>query len=71
MSTKVAYKLTGIVVLAVGALFFLRDLGVNYIGNTSGWTIIIVLVGAGLLAGDFELNRMREQKAAAKAANKR
>ena len=71
MSTKVAYKLTGIVVLAVGALFFLRDLGVNYIGNTSGWTIIIVLVGAGLLAGDFELNRMKEQKAAAKAANKR
>lgn len=70
MPNKVAYKLTGIVVLAVGALFFLRDLGVNYIGNTSGWTIIIVLVGAGLLAGDFELNRMRE-KAAAKAANKK
>lgn len=70
MPNKVAYKLTGIVVLAVGALFFLRDLGVNYIGNTSGWTIIIVLVGAGLLAGDFELKRMRE-KAAAKAANKK
>ena len=51
-----AYKITGLVVLVVGALFFLRDLGVNYIGNTSGWTILIVLVGAGLLAGDFRLN---------------
>ena len=62
MPTKTAYKLTGLVVLAVGALFFLRDLGVNYIGDTSGWTIIIVLVGAGLLAGDFQLNRIRESK---------
>lgn len=70
MPAKMAYKLTGLVVLVVGALFFLRDLGVNYIGNTSGWTIIIVLVGAGLLAGDFELNRLRSQKAAA-AANKK
>ena len=64
MPTKVAFKLTGLVVLVVGALFFLRDLGVNYIGNTSGWTIIIVLVGAGLLAGDFELNRLKKQRAA-------
>ena len=71
MPTKLEYKLTGLVVLIVGALFFLRDLGVNYIGNTSGWTIIIVLVGAGLLAGDFELNRIRNQKAAAKEANKK
>ena len=70
MPAKVAYKLTGLVVLAVGALFFLRDLGVNYIGNTSGWTIIIVLVGAGLLAGDLELNRIKSRKAAA-AANKK
>ena len=70
MPAKMTYKLTGLVVLAVGSLFFLRDLGVNYIGNTSGWTIIIVLVGAGLLAGDFELNRIRNQKAAA-AANKK
>lgn len=69
MPAKMTYKLTGFVVLAVGALFFLRDLGVNYIGDTSGWTIIIVLVGAGLLAGDFELNRIRNQKAA--AANKK
>lgn len=56
MVTSSAYKITGLVVLVVGALFFLRDLGVNYIGNTSGWTILIVLVGAGLLAGDFKLN---------------
>ena len=71
MPTKVEYKLTGLVVLIVGALFFLRDLGVNYIGSTSGWTIMIVLVGAGLLAGDFELNRLRNQKAAAKDAKKK
>ena len=64
MPTKVAFKLTGLLVLVVGALFFRRDLGVNYIGNTSGWTIIIVLVGAGLLAGDFELNRLKKQRAA-------
>lgn len=57
-----AYKITGLVVLIVGALFFLRDLGVNYIGNTSGWTIIIVLVGAALLAGDFQLKRLKEAK---------
>ena len=57
--TKFTYKVTGFVILIVGALFFLRDLGVNYIGNTSGWTIIIVLVGTGLLAGDFQLNRMK------------
>ena len=69
MPSKVEYKLTGLVVLIVGALFFLRDLGVNYIGNTSGWTIIIVLVGAGLLAGDFELNRLKKQRAA--MANKK
>ena len=60
--TSSAYKITGLVVLMVGALFFLRDLGVNYIGNTSGWTIIIVLVGAALLAGDFQLNKIKAQK---------
>lgn len=60
--TPFAYKITGLVVLLVGALFFLRDLGVNYIGNTSGWTIIIVLVGTGLLAGDFQLNKLRQKK---------
>jgi len=60
----------GVLFALIGALFFLRDLGVNLIGATSGWTIIIVLVGAGLLAGDFELNRIRNQKAAA-AANKK
>ena len=60
--TPFAYKITGLVVLSVGALFFLRDLGVNYIGNTSGWTIIIVLVGTGLLAGDFQLNKLKQKK---------
>lgn len=58
MVTSSAYKITGLVVLIVGALFFLRDLGVNYIGNTSGWTILIVLLGTGLLAGDFR-NRLK------------
>ena len=62
MIASSAYKITGLVVLIVGALFFLRDLGVNYIGNTSGWTIIIVLVGAALLAGDFQLKRLKEAK---------
>jgi len=57
LSISSAYKITGLVVLVVGSLFFLRDLGVNYIGNTSGWTIIIVLLGAALLAGDFQLNK--------------
>jgi len=57
-----AFKITGLVVLIVGALFFLRDLGVNYIDNTSGWTIIIVLVGAGLLAGYFQLKRLKALK---------
>jgi len=58
--TTFAYKTTGLVVLIVGALFFLRDLSpaTNFIGNISGWTIIIVLVGAGLLAGDFQ-NRIK------------
>lgn len=60
--TSTAYKITGLVILIVGALFFLRDLGVNYIGNTSGWTILIVLVGAGLLAGDFQLSQAKPKK---------
>jgi hypothetical protein len=37
-------------------------LGVNYIGNTSGWTIIIVLAGAALLAGDFQLRQLKAAK---------
>ena len=61
MVTQNAYKITGLVVLIVGALFFLRDLGVNYIGSTSGWTILIVLAGAGLLAGDFQLNKAKKK----------
>jgi len=56
MEIKTTYKLTGLVVIILGLLFFLRDLGVNYIGNTSGWTILIILLGAGLLGGDFESN---------------
>ncbi len=59
MVTQTAYRVTGFVVLAVGALFFLRDLGVNYIGQTDGWTILIVLVGAALLAGDFQANPLQ------------
>jgi len=55
-----AYKLTGLVVLLVGALFFLRDLGINYIGNTSGWTILIVLLGTALLAGDIEFDKLSQ-----------
>ena len=55
MDTKTAYKLTGLVVLLLGVLFFLRDIGVNLIGETSGWTIVIVLMGAGLLAGEVSL----------------
>ena len=62
MITKTAYKLTGLVILTVGVLFFLRDLGVNYIGEISGWTIIIVLVGVGLIVGDFELNQIKASK---------
>ena len=58
LAVKIAYKLTGLVVLLLGALFFLRDLGINYIGSTSGWTILIVLLGSGLLAGDFELEKL-------------
>ncbi len=62
LATQTAHKITGLVVLIVGALFFLRDLGVNYIGNTGGWTILIVLAGAGLLAGDFRLNSQSKRK---------
>ncbi len=55
METKTAYKLTGLVILLLGILFFLRDIGVNFIGDTSGWTIVIVLIGAGLLAGEVNM----------------
>lgn len=52
LDKHVAYKLTGFVILILGILFFLRDIGVNFIGDTQGWTIVIVLIGAGLIAGD-------------------
>ena len=55
LNTKTAYKLTGLVVLILGILFFLRDTGINLIGDTSGWTIVIVLIGAGLIAGEVTL----------------
>ena len=51
LESKTGYKLTGLVVLLVGVLFLLRDMGFNLIGETSGWTIFIVLLGAALLAG--------------------
>ena len=53
MDKKTAYKLTGLVALFVGILFFLRDIKINLVGDTSGWTIVLILAGAGLLAGDF------------------
>jgi len=59
LNTKTTYKLTGLVVLILGILFFLRDIGVNFIGNTSGWTIVIVLIGAGLLAGKTKLSSQK------------
>ncbi|MBI4452266.1 hypothetical protein HY637_02455 [Candidatus Woesearchaeota archaeon] len=58
MDKKVTYRLTGFVVLVLGILFFLRDIdeqNLNFIGKTSGWTIAIVLIGAGLLAGEVSL----------------
>lgn len=64
LNTKTAYKLTGLVVLVLGILFFLRDIGINFIGNTSGWTIVIVLIGAGLLAGEVSIKTKAEAKAA-------
>ena len=63
MGTKTAYKLTGLVVLILGILFFFRDIGVNFIGNTSGWTIVIVLIGAGLLAGEVSLSSQKAKAA--------
>ncbi len=57
LAKKLAYKITGLVILIVGILFFLRDIGINFIGNTSGWTIFIVLVGSALLAGNLSLRK--------------
>lgn len=51
MNRSFVYKFTGLIVLFLGLLFFLRDMGVNLIGNTSGWTIVIVLIGSAILAG--------------------
>ena len=71
MHSKRVHKLTGIVILTLGILFFLRDIGVNMIGNTSGWTIIIVLVGAGVLAGDLgKLDSLGSQTDKSRSRNK-
>ena len=51
MGMQSAYKFTGFIILVLGLLFFLRDMGLNLIGNTSGWTIVIVLIGSAILAG--------------------
>ena len=51
MDKTTAYKLTGLVILLLGILFFLRDIRINLIGETSGWAVLMVLLGAGLLAG--------------------
>ena len=51
MATRVSYRMTGFVFLIVGILFFLRDLGINYIGNADIVNIIIIVIGAGLVAG--------------------
>ena len=66
MKTKTAYKFTGFVVLLLGILFFLRDIGLNLIGETSGWTIVIVLIGAGLLAGEVSLPSPKAKSGKAK-----
>ncbi|MBI1935079.1 hypothetical protein HYS31_01435 [Candidatus Woesearchaeota archaeon] len=67
MERRVAYRLTGIVILILGILFLLRDMGLNLIGDTSGWTIFIVLVGAGVLAsGDNLLGKALGTKTAKK-----
>ena len=50
MASQKGYKLTGLVVLVVGMLFFLRDNGLNLIGDTSGWSIFIILIGAAILS---------------------
>lgn len=54
MASQRGYKLTGLVVLVVGILFFLRDNGLNLIGQTSGWSIFIILIGAAILSTNPE-----------------
>lgn len=67
MATKNSYRGTGLVVLLIGILFFLRDVdpnNLNFIGNTSGWTIILVLIGAGLVGtGNIGFGRAAPKKA--------
>ena len=49
MGSAKPWRLTGAAVLVVGILFFLRDIGVNIIGNTSGWAILFILGGTAFL----------------------
>ncbi|MBI2130243.1 hypothetical protein HYU10_00570 [Candidatus Woesearchaeota archaeon] len=49
MESAKPWRLTGAAVLVVGILFFLRDIGINIIGNTSGWAILFILGGTALL----------------------
>lgn len=63
---KNSYRVTGFVVLVIGIMFFLRDIdpNLNFIGNTSGWTIILVIIGAGLVGGgDIGLKASEPKKA--------
>ena len=59
---KQAYKITGLVFIIVGILFFLRDLGVNYVGNADLISILIVLVGAGIVGGGGEFSNSGKKK---------
>lgn len=61
MDKRFAYRFTGFIVLILGLLFFLRDMGLNLIGGTSGWTIVIVLIGSAILAG-IPLKREGKEK---------
>ncbi|MBL7055132.1 hypothetical protein ISS05_05235 [Candidatus Woesearchaeota archaeon] len=62
MTITYAYKFTGLIVLVLGLLFFLRDMGLNLIGNTSGWTIVIVLLGSAILAGMPHVQKPAKKK---------
>ena len=62
MGMQFAYKFTGFIILVLGLLFFLRDMGLNLIGNTSGWTIVIVLIGSAILAGTAVETGPRKKK---------
>ena len=68
MDKKKAYKLTGWTTLILGILFFLRDNGVNLIGKTDGWTIVIVLLGVTLLVGEVSFSTAQPEAKGRKRA---